>query len=197
MAAGDNPERLHSEAAGAHLRAWLRCRRVRAKPTARSMPATAATARPTARFGASSSSVSRMTPRLGLTSTVASKRDAAREVIRILKRYVAREVYRYLPRGQITGLRVCQARTSNARSLLRDDWSRGRTMRHSGNLAAKQSWLIPSLSASEPLALWVSWMGSARHKQPEIPGPTTWELVQPERAICSLWVTWNRWLRLM
>ena len=28
------------------------------------------------------------------------------EVIRILKRYVAREVYRYLPRAQIPGLRV-------------------------------------------------------------------------------------------
>ena len=61
---------------------------------------TVVTARPTARCGASSWFASLMTPRPRVYFERRVKEGKTKhEVIRILKRYVAREVYRYLPRG--------------------------------------------------------------------------------------------------
>ncbi len=74
MAAGDNPERLHSEAAWAHL--WV-CRpspRARARTAGGSKPTTAGTAKPTARCGASSWCASPTIPRPSSTSSAGSKK---------------------------------------------------------------------------------------------------------------------------
>jgi transposase len=61
---------------------------------------TGATARPTARCGASSWSRIAHDPETQLYFERRVKEGKTKaEVIRILKRYVARELYRYLPRG--------------------------------------------------------------------------------------------------
>jgi transposase len=75
MAAGDNPDRLHSEAAWAHCAVSHPSRRDRARPTAGSRPTTVPIARPTARCGASSWSASHTTPRPSSTSSAESRRE--------------------------------------------------------------------------------------------------------------------------
>ena len=69
MAAGDNPERLHSEAAWAHLCGVSPIPTGPARRAAKSAPTKAGTARQTARSGASSWSASPMTPRLSSISS--------------------------------------------------------------------------------------------------------------------------------
>ena len=79
MAAGDNPERLHSEAAWAHLCGVAPVPAARARPAAGSRPTTAVTARPTARCGESSWCASRTTPRPSLLrATSQGGQDQAR-----------------------------------------------------------------------------------------------------------------------
>jgi transposase len=99
MAAGDNPERLHSEAAWAHLCGVAPVSADRARPTARSRPTTVVIAKQTAPCGASLWFASRTIPTPSSTRAPVKEGKTKAEVIRILKRYVAREVYRYLPRG--------------------------------------------------------------------------------------------------
>ena len=77
MAAGDNPERLHSEGGlGPPVRRVARSRQGSGKnAAARSRPTTVATARPTARCGASSWSASPTTPRPSSTSSAGSRKE--------------------------------------------------------------------------------------------------------------------------
>ena len=75
MAAGDNPERLHSEAAWAHLCGVAPIPKGSGRPAAGSRPTTEAIAKPTARSGASSWSASRMIPRPSSTSSAGSRRE--------------------------------------------------------------------------------------------------------------------------
>jgi transposase len=100
VAAGDNPERLHSEAAWAHL--------------CGASPIPASSGKTTGRFRLDSGGDRQANNALWRIVMVRLAHDpetkayferrmkegrTKSEVIRILKRYVAREVYRHLPRG--------------------------------------------------------------------------------------------------
>ncbi len=100
MAAGDNPERLHSEAAWAHL-----CGVV-AHPDGVGQEEWQGPGPPRWRPPSQQRAVAhrhgphRARPRTQVYFERRVKEGMTKhEVIRILKRYVAREVYRYLPRG--------------------------------------------------------------------------------------------------
>jgi transposase len=100
IAAGDNPQRLHSEAAWAHL--------------CGAAPISASSGKTTGRHRLDRGGDRQANSALWRIVMVRIAHDprttayferrvkegrSKREVIRILKRYVAREVYRYLPRG--------------------------------------------------------------------------------------------------
>ena len=98
VTAGDNPGRLRSEAAWAHLCGVAPIQASSGKVT-RAASTAAATAKPTRLCGASSSPACRPTNAPGPTWSAALDEGRSKpEIIRVLKRYVAREVYRYLPR---------------------------------------------------------------------------------------------------
>ena len=112
IAAGDNPERLHSEAAWAHLCGVAPIADGSGKTSGKVRPTAAATARPTARSGASSWCASPTTRDQGSTSSAGSRRaDEARghPYLEALRR----------PRGLSLQQDWLQIRRRNSRTTLR------------------------------------------------------------------------------
>ena len=98
VAAGDNPERLRSEAAWAHLCGVAPIPASSGKSTGRYRLNTGGTARPIPLWHIV---ITRLAwdPHQGLLRAQDKEGRTKREVIRSLKRYIAREVYRNLPRA--------------------------------------------------------------------------------------------------
>ena len=97
VAAGDNADRIRSEAAFAISAASLRSRRHRARRPGTGATAVATGKPTTALWRIVFTRELRPTPPR-LRPTPHDLRPQQTEIIRVLKRYVAREVYRHIPR---------------------------------------------------------------------------------------------------
>ncbi len=104
VSAGDNPERLHSEAAWAHLCGVAPIPASSGKSKVATASTGVETARPTARsWRIVMVRIAHDPETTAYFERKVKEGRSKRDVIRLLKRYVARELYRYLPRGWTSG----------------------------------------------------------------------------------------------
>ena len=97
VTAGDNTDRIHSEAALAKLCGACPIPAIRARPTAATASTVAGTDRPMPRSTVRSSSACAGTTHHHYVERRTAEGLSKKEIIRCLKRYVAREIYRLLP----------------------------------------------------------------------------------------------------